>query len=455
MNEAGEGSGSLPGRTIELQIVDFNVEGAGVGRWEGRVVFVPGVVIGERVRVRVVAERRRRLDAVPLEVIEPSARRRPASCAQQGRCGGCPLMVVDEETGLDWKVQHLARQLRRLAGVDLPIDPVVASPSPLEYRSRVRLALARRGGRWRAGYRPRGRGAAVVAVDRCHLLAPGGWEVVESLLARMDERHPASGEGPTHLELRGSLAAGRWLAVWHSTPAAAPQLRRASRRALAAGEPLAGAAQVDGAGRGKGRVVWQEGRCELTERIGGVEFPLGIQGFVQVNPAAAGKLYRLAGRALRDEAGEAPRSLLDLYCGAGLIALHGAGPASRVVGVELDPAGARAARRAARDQGFADADFLTGDAEAAAAGLADAGKRFEALAVNPPRAGIGKSIPALARRLGVRRVVMVSCHPATAARDLARFADFGYRAVAVAAVDMFPQTPHLEVVVTLESEPRG
>ena len=420
-----------------------------MGRWDGRVVFVPGGVIGDRLEVRVVAERRRWLEALPVKLIEPSAHRRPALCAQQGRCGGCPLMVVDPATALAWKVRHLSRQLEKLAEVVLPIEPVLPSPLAVEYRSRVRLALTRRGGRWRAGYRPRGRGRGVVTVDRCHLLAPGGWEVVERLLAALDGASLASGQAPSHLEVRASLAAGRWLALWHGGRAAGGELRRLSRRALEMGAPLAGVALVGRSGR---RPVWVEGRREVIERIGEIAFPLGFQGFAQVNPAAAGALYRLAGRALRDPEGKAPDSLLDLYCGAGLLALHGAGPSTRVVGVEADPAGLRPAAAAARVRGLDDARFVAGDAEAITTRLADAGERFEALAINPPRAGMGASIPRLARTLGVERVVMVSCHPATAARDVARLEAAGFRAVAVGAVDMFPQTPHLEVVIRLESE---
>ncbi len=178
---------------------------------------------------------------------------------------------------------------------------------------------------------------------------------------------------------------------------------------------------------------------------------LGATTFLQVNPLAAALLYAEVREAL---GGEPPTGrLLDLYCGAGLVGLLAVDEGVEVVGIELNPRTVSQARRAAQRAHRSRIEIRRGDALAAAQALAARGERFDRVSLNPPRAGADRALARSIRDLGARVVVIVSCHPAALARDLARFVEAGFQVTRVAAVDLFPQTPHMEAVARLEARP--
>ena len=439
-----------PGTLLELEVTGLSASGEGVGRVGGWVIFVPRTVPGDIARVRV-SHRGKRFGRAGLEeVIRASASRRDPPCPHQAACGGCPLMVLDPAEGLRLKLEQLQQVLTRVGGIDRPVDRAISSPLSLGYRGRVRFALDLRGRSPRLGFRPPGRGEGLVAVDRCLLAPPRASELAHMILEQSWE----SGSGnrargaPTHLEIRYSHAEDRYLAVWHTPPGPAGGMAAAAGRTLTEAEDLAGICRLATGSGADPRLTVLAGKDRLRERIGGFEVDYRATGFLQVNPLCAARLYRRAGAGLAPE-GRAPRRLLDLYCGVGLIGLHAATPETECLGVEVDAGSLRAAARAARRAGLPSFRFLRSDVERALAELTARGERYEAVALNPPRQGAGETVPEAIRRLGARRVVVVSCHPAALARDLRRLLSIGFELTDVTAVDMFPQTAHLEVVASL------
>ena len=195
------------------------------------------------------------------------------------------------------------------------------------------------------------------------------------------------------------------------------------------------------------RTLW--GSDVLTDQLCGLTFRLSVPSFFQVNRPMAEVLYETA----LDFAGLTGRELvLDLYCGAGTISQVMARRAARVIGAEIVPEAIADARENARRNGVENAEFFCGDASAVAADLAAKGLRPDVICVDPPRKGLAPEVVDAAAAMSPRRIVYVSCDPATLARDVKRFGERGYRAVRAAAVDMFPRTANVETVVALWRE---
>ncbi len=440
-----------PGARLTVAIEDLTSEGTGVARADGWVVFVPGAVPGDLAEVRVGRVRRGVVEAALVALRSPSPARVEPPCPFQAACGGCPLMVLAPEAQQALKVRHLEQTLRRIGGLAAPeVVRVIPSPRALRYRGRVRFAISSRADGAAIGFHPRGVAGAIVAVDDCRLAPEPASRLAQRLVARLDELSPGGGFWPLRIEARGSFAAAEWLLVLFGPPGEARALERASRELVATEPQLAGIVRVEGVpGPDDGRETLLAGRDELLERIGSAELELGATTFLQVNPSAAEALYDVVRSMLAPPAGPPPGRLLDLFCGVGAIGLLGVDAPCEVLGVESHPATVDRARRSARRAGRDGVTFLAGEAQAVTRALAAAGERFDAVTANPPRAGLGPDLPHAIAALGPRRVVLVSCHPATLARDLRAFAAAGFEPGEIAAVDLFPQTPHLEAVVRL------
>jgi 23S rRNA (uracil1939-C5)-methyltransferase len=202
--------------------------------------------------------------------------------------------------------------------------------------------------------------------------------------------------------------------------------------------------------RGKAQVaigessVVQRGSGAILEQCGGVEYEVSPRSFLQTNTLQTERLYGL----VRDWAGQISGArVLDLYCGAGGIALQLARDAAAVWGIESVPEAVADGRRNARRNGIANSTFIAGTVEELLPGLPEA--RFALVVVDPPRAGMHERAAQALVALGPPRVLYVSCNPVTLAVDLGRLGTAGYRVRRWRAVDLFPQTPHCEVVVEL------
>jgi 23S rRNA (uracil1939-C5)-methyltransferase len=364
--------------------------GDGVGRTpDGRVVFVPFTAPGDRVRVRIERERRRHAHARLLALEAPGPARVAPECPVFGRCGGCAWQHVRYETQLEAKAQILRDALARLGGIAWPEPiPVLASPSPYHYRGRARVVVEA----GRVGYRER-RSHAVCATATCPVLVPE----LEAELARLAADPPAD---PGDLE----LAAGE-----------------DGVRVSAAGSAAGGRLFVSAAG----------------ERIG---FSAGV--FLQANALLLGAL---AERVVAAAGGGAAG--LELHAGAGFFTLALARRFARLVAVESNPTAAADLRRNLADAGQGHVEVWARRAEAV---LDDAAAlRPDAVVVDPPRTGLVPAVREALARLAPR-LVYLSCDPATLARDLRDLGARGLRPTRLEAIDLFPQTAHVEALAVLE-----
>ncbi|HZP58710.1 MAG TPA: class I SAM-dependent RNA methyltransferase [Opitutaceae bacterium] len=383
---------------LGLGLGRVSVEGRGVENW---VVMVPFALPGERVRVRVFRNHKNFSEADLVAVLRPSPQRIVPRCPLAGRCGGCQYQHLAYAEQLAWKRRQVAELLEHLAGVHFEVAPVIGSPREFGYRSKItpHFALPRPDRELAIGFLRQGTRFDIVDVPRCEIAT-----------------------GPINERLAAV---------------------RTEVRAAAAAEKFARGATL--LLRDAGGTVTTDYDTVVTEEVGGLKLRFLARDFFQNNPFI---LPAFTAHVRDQAAASGARFLVDAYCGSGLFALTAAGAFERVAGVEISETSVAFARENAAANGIANAAFQAGEAATVFAGV-DFPPAETAVVIDPPRKGCDENFLRQLLAFGPRAVVYVSCDPATQMRDLRHFLGAGYELGAVQPFDLFPQTRHLECVVTL------
>jgi tRNA/tmRNA/rRNA uracil-C5-methylase (TrmA/RlmC/RlmD family) len=411
---------------IELEISTLTNLGLGLGRVsvESRktkvgnwVVMVPFALPGERVRARVFRNHKNFSEADFVAVLRPSPHRVAPRCPLFGRCGGCQYQHLAYAEQLEWKRRQVAELLEHLAGVGFEVAPVVASPREFAYRSKITphfnpprvVAAEIPNGKSQTanpenipiGFLRQGSRFEIVDVPRCEIATEAINEKLTAVRAGVQARAVA-----------GEFARGATLLL-----------------------------------RDAGGGVTTDYDTVVTEQVDGLKLKFLARDFFQNNPFI---LPAFAGHVRAQAAASGARFLVDAYCGSGLFALSAASAFERVAGIEISDTSVAFARENAAANGIANTVFQAGDAAAIFAGL-DFPPGETVVVIDPPRRGCDESFLRQLFAFGPRAVVYVSCDPATQMRDLNHFFAANYELRAVQPFDLFPQTRHLECVITLQS----
>ena len=427
----------------EAVIESSSHDGRGVARIDGKATFVHGALPGERVRLRVVRHHRNFDEAETEAVLEPSADRVEPACPRFGVCGGCSLQHVAPVAQIESKQQALLDALRHIGQLEPErvFAPIVGS-SPWGYRRKARLGVKYVGkkGKVLVGFRERS-SSFVTDTERCPVLHPRVGEALAALatlIGDLDIRERVP-------QVEVAMGDERCILVF---------------RVLA--PPSAGDAErLRSFGAAHGFVVYlQEGGLDSIRPLDppGVqltyalpEFDVELEfrpgDFTQVNFEVNRLMVARAVELLRPQPQE---RVLDLFCGLGNFTLPLARRAAEVVGVEGEAGLVKRARANALRNGIGNARFYTANLYGALDAEPWLRERFEAALLDPPRTGAVEVLPLLPR-LGVERLVYVSCYPGTLARDAAELVQrHGYRLAGVGAMDMFPHTAHVESIAVFE-----
>jgi len=426
---------------VELEIDDLSSSGAGVGRAEdGRAVFVPLTVPGERVRARIVQERKTWARAELVEVLEASEDRREPRCPLYDRCGGCQLQHVRYERQVSWKADRIREALSRIGGIEIDEIEVESATEEFRYRNRVSFTLKRiRGGLNFAGFHERDRPHRIVDVrGECFLPEREILPVWIALRAAWDEDAQRL---PPGAELRLTLRAtdeGVVLVIEGGRPG-----NEDSRNAAALIEEIPTLRAIWHRPERADRALLLAGARSLRDGWFGEQLAVASSAFLQVNREGAHAVHEMVMGELGYPAG---MMVIDAYAGVGGYARRLARAGAVAVAIEVDAAATRIAATEAPegltvDRGRVEdriTEYLPADR----------------VILNPPRAGVGEAVTDALVASPVPRIVYVSCDPATLARDLSRLAS-AYSVVGVRAYDLFPQTAHVEIVVTLDAISAG
>jgi len=424
----------MPLRTFNLTIDRLAYSPAGVGRVDGKVIFVPGTVPGDKVEV--VLDQKRKSFALGhiVTLHKPSRQRRQPPCPYVSRCGGCPWQQVAYPVQLSAKEMLVHEHLRRIAKIPAPpVLPIIPAPDEWHYRHRIRLRTGKKG---RLGFSPV-HSHEVVEIESC-------------VIAERD----------IEARLRDARA---WLAavqtpVSHVELVLSDSARPASKSVLI-GEAVGVFQEDDDATcinflhtypqisgiivSGQGwRRVWGDPTISFDLDSDGTALRVSRGSFTQVNLKGNRTLIATLLR-LGDFCEE--QRVIELYCGAGNLSLPIARRVQTLVGVEQDRDAIADARANAARLGQMNVRFLRASARTGIQRLLRNQAQAEVVVLDPPRAGALDVIDMLPR-LGARKVVYVSCDPTTLARDLRRLEAHGYRLQVAQPIDLFPQTYHVETI---------
>jgi len=449
---------------LKVEVVDLALGGAGLARHEGRVMFVDRGLPGDVLEARVTRVKRGYAEAKLAHLETPSPLRVTAPCAHVGQCGGCRFQELAYDEQCRAKTRQVREALIHLGGIaDPQVHALVAAPRVFGYRNKMEFSFHPdpHTGQTVLGLHERNAFDRVFTLEHCHLCSPLSNDIVRLTQQFASEHqwrayHPRLHTGVVryltvrHLEHTGQCAA-HLVAASEDIPAVESW---AEAVAALSSEVRAVTLHLN---RGKANVAFGDeervlfGSGTIVERLLGLEFEAGLNVFLQTNSAQAEVLYQAA----IDAAGlEGHETVLDLYCGTGTLTMLFARVAQLAIGVESVADSVAGARRNAKRNGIDNARFVEGEARKVlrewARGERSAAPRPQVVVVDPPRSGLHPRVVARIAELEPLRVVYVSCNPATLARDLRDFAQYGWALVDVRPFDMFPHTPHIECVARLE-----
>ena len=428
------------GQRIELSLERLTHDGRGIGRWQGRTVFVEGGLPDEQVQARVVRARSKLIEARQEQVLRASAERQLPVCRHAELCGGCSVQHMPSSRQLEFKQQALTQQLTHFAGVQPERwEPALEGPA-YGYRQRTRVSV-----RWQpkaeqleVGFRQRASND-LVQVRECPVLVPTLQPVIAQLSDMLKTLTAARDIG--HVELIGGEQPA--MVVRHLRA-----LGEADRELL-----IAFAEQ-------HGLVCWLQGDNSELQAITQIaeepSYRLADQNlhlryapgdFTQVNAEVN---QAMINQALDWLALQPDEQVLDLFCGVGNFALAMARQGARVTGIEGSELMVARARANASGNGLMGLHFSSADLSKPLELPADA-QRYTAALLDPPRDGAQQLVVDLAA-LGIERILYISCNPATLARDAGILATKGYSLVRAGVMDMFPQTSHVEAMALFRKQ---
>lgn len=420
---------------ITVDITSLAYGGKGIGRIDGKVVFVPYTAPGDRVNIEITSEKKGFLEGRLLGVVLPSPLRQSPSCPLFGRCGGCHWEHISYQAQIDWKQRIFCETIERIGGIfDLPLEPPIPATTPLRYRAKAQFHVEEEiWGFFEAGSH------RVVEVEECHLLDP---ILNKTFISTRDYIRSNVRDLPIHtVEIGKSDVDGKAVALIH--------LRE--RRDFKPEGLLGAVSQLKGIevritppGKRNGKPVSSAGDRSLIYRSGSLILKAHVSTFSQVNIS---QNLHLIDTVLEYADMDIKDYILDLYCGAGNLTLPLAGRCSKVTGVDKDPSAIKDAISNKEANSINNADFICQDASKS---LKVLGKIHPDIVIlDPPREGGFEAIKGIAD-LKPKKIVYVSCNPSTLARDLSALTKNGYMVKRARLIDMFPQTYHIEGVVKLQ-----
>ena len=444
----------IKNQIYEAEITDYTAEGQGVAHIEGCAVFIPNAVAGEKVRVRVEKAQKTWAAGKIVEILEKSPHRVNRECEVAKLCGGCDFWHMDYAEEIRLKAQRVKNCLNRIGGENLEEVPILAAPDCHGYRNKAQYPVAVKKGRAYAGFYRAGT-HDVVENARCRILPEEIDAAKDAVIdyvnqCRVSVYDETTGKGLLrHIYVRRGAVSGQILVCLAVNGEKIPRPEALIQRlngipgfttlVLSVNTKRGNAVLGD-------RFITLHGPGYIEDTLCGLSFRLSPRSFYQVNHHQAQRLYEMA----ISQAGITKAdTVMDLYCGVGTITLAMAGAAGRVIGVEVVPQAVEDAKDNAARNGILNAEFFCGDAGQAALELEKSGVRPDVVVVDPPRKGLNADTIEALRRMSPKRIVYVSCDPATLARDVALLKERGYTLNPAAAADLFPRCAHVETVVLL------
>lgn len=444
-----------------MEITDTGIEGEGIGKTDGFILFVKDAVIGDTVQVKVMKAKKNYAYAKLEKVLVPSPFRVQPPCPFHRQCGGCQLQPLSYEKQLEFKQNKIRNNLIRIGGfspehIDACMEPIIGMEDPWHYRNKAQFPFGYdKEGNVVTGFYA-GRSHNIIANTDCALGVEENKTVLETILAYMKKYgvsayDETSGKGLIrHVLIRKGFASGQLMACVVINGNKLPEEKALAEELWKIPGMTSVSINVNTERTNvilgkKVRVL--KGEEKIEDTIGDVVFRISPLSFYQVNPIQTKKLY---GQALEYAGLTGEETVWDLYCGIGTISLFLAKKAKKVYGVEIVPEAIADAKENAARNGITNAEFFVGKAEEVLPQkYEEEGVYADVIVVDPPRKGCDEKCLETMVRMRPERIVYVSCDSATLARDLKYLGEMGYEVRKWRGCDMFPGTVHCEVCVEL------
>lgn len=455
-------------KTYELDVIDLAFGGKGLAKPDGLPVFIDRCLPGDKVFVKISKKKKSWAEGKLISILEKSPMRQPAPCKYSGYCGGCKWQELPYKQQLEYKKQHVVDSLKHIAGLeDIPVKDPIPSERIYQYRNKMEFSCSQ--SRWLLpdelndssikkgfgiGLHVPGTFDKVIDIKRCEIQAEQGNDILETV--RNYIKHsglPAYGlrshEGFWRfLMLRHSVAFDQWMVnivTKEENKEVVSSLARELMEKYPKIDSIINNVTTAKSGVSTGEYeVLVAGKNYIKEKLGKFIFAISANSFFQTNTRACEKLYQKVLDYADLNGGE---TVLDLYSGTGTIPIWLSDHAGKIFGIEIVPSAVADAEKNARMNGVTNCRFLKGDIKEVLPGLNEI---IDVMIIDPPRIGMHKDVVSQVEGLKPRRIVYVSCNPATLARDLEMLSKT-YQVQEVQPVDMFPHTYHIESVALLDA----
>ncbi|CQR75123.1 23S rRNA (uracil-C(5))-methyltransferase RlmCD [Sporomusa ovata DSM 2662] len=445
------------GQTYAIDITGLGHSGEGVGRYQDFTIFIPGALPGETVMAVITTIKKTYAIGRLATVQIPSPHRIVPECGIYSQCGGCQLQHLNYEEQLNSKRQQVVDAITRIAKLpEVLVHPTLGAASPWYYRNKMQFPVGRKNGKVVVGCYSQG-SHDIVNTENCLIQHQINNDIVREVrkaiqelgIEPYDER---TGQGVIrHVLGRVGTATGQVMVVLVTATEQLPQRQALIKCLQTRIAGLVSIVQNINSKRTniimghKTRTLW--GQDTITDKLGEFSFAISARSFFQVNTVQAEVLYN---QAVKYAGLTGTETVIDAYCGTGTITLFLARQAAKVYGIEIVEPAILDARQNAGNNKVANVEFIVGDAVAVMPRMFQQGIKPDVIVVDPPRAGCEQKVLETFVSMEPKRIVYVSCNPASLARDLAVLNDLGYKAQEIQPVDMFAQTSHIESVVLLQ-----
>jgi 23S rRNA (uracil1939-C5)-methyltransferase len=442
---------------IDVVFEDLTHDGAGVAKVDGYPIFVPNGLPGEKAKVKVIKVNKSYGVGRLMELYERSPFRVDIPASEKHKYGGCQLEHISYEGQLKYKENQVRQVLARIGKLeDVTVHPILGMDNPYHYRNKAQVPVGEQDGKLIAGFfKPRTH--EIVDTNESLIQLPEVNEAVQAVKDICNELgiqayHEESHRGVLrHIMARYGKQTGELMVVMITRTTEIPHKNKLVEEITARLPQVKSIVHNVNSKRTnvilgeKTTVLW--GSEVIYDYIGDVKFAISALSFYQVNPVQTKVLYD---KALQYAGLKGEENVIDAYCGIGTISLFLAQKAKKVFGVEVVPEAIEDARRNAELNGMTNVEFAVGEAEVVIPKWYKGGNAADVLVVDPPRKGCDEALLMTIIEMKPKKVVYVSCNPATLARDLRILEDGGYKTLEVQPVDMFPMTTHVECVVQLK-----
>jgi 23S rRNA (uracil1939-C5)-methyltransferase len=444
------------GEIYEGIVVDINDKGQGVLKYQNMAVFLDGGLPGDKVTFKIKTLKKKYAIASIEEIVKKAKDRIDAPCKYFGQCGGCQIQNLEYSSQLNLKRKQVENTINRIGGLkDLKCDVIYGMENPYYYRNKVQMPIQKINGEIKIGFFKRGT-HEVIDIDECIIQHKNNNNIIKGIKKWIEENNikiydEKSHKGNIrHLIIKMDFKTEKWLLIIVGR-----------KRELVFKNELISILEANSNGFTgliynqnieKSNVILGKkfekiyGSEKLTMHLGSLKFKISAPAFFQVNTKQTEKLYE---RALKMADLDGSEIVYDLYCGTGSISLFLAKASKKVIGIEIIKEAIDDARENAKINDINNVEFYAGDVKEVFPKRYAKGDIADVVVIDPPRKGCNEKVIDTICEMEPKKVVYISCNPATLARDIKYFNLKGYKVELIELVDLFAHSVHIESVVKL------